>query len=831
MISSFISTALHAGEAAMMVSCPRNIHTVQILLEKQVINVAWAIKTGQLIMIDGYCHISELIEGGSVTYKTFHRLFGSVLLDLLSKWPQVVIYGDIVSGMIFESLNPNASPHLGDMAIQFETIYHKFQEDKPNLISLCGYWMEAFTSGDFAVDSKFLERFRAICRCHDHAGTDCNPVWDSHFKSEQERRKEEQMLLEAYMMAETIKKKNTARDGGAHNKSDCAPFLHGLKNVNKSTATRTNVTKGPVVHVDGGKLGPVTDIQKCIVSPTDPAKLIEVLKQRAESLQAELNAFKIKEASFTDAISILARSATESLRRERDVHNQILSRLPVGVLCAESWREQQMYVNKTFCEMVGCSEEDVMSGNWLNVIHPDDREKVRNLLMSSGQLCHRQDPVKLEYRIFSSKSNSKLASASTTASVSTTQDDTHQYKHEEEDLVWVTSETVKCSIKGRWVFVHAIVDTTEVKRVNAERILLCERESYQMKKAADADKRRLLLDEFIDGLCHELRNPLNGIVGNLDVLQTSLDDRKKLLRTIQQRSDGFSPGGKITIFKNELNELINQIEDEEASISTINTCATHSRVLADDVLSLSKIECNKMSLCNSSFCPKSLLGEVAKIMGPKAAAKNLDIRFNVPFTSPPFIADAFRVRQVVINLVSNAVVYTEEGSITLGLEYLQIPADGTTAKQPSSKRFNEFDTCDDGQPGTPRCSYRSDRPTASYLRISVSDTGVGMTQDEMNHLFQKFSQPTAAVSREQQYTGSGLGLVISKKLVELMGGWIEIESVKGVGSKFSFTIKEGVLTPEKPKVPGAQLHLRATSVGSEDGALVLNMANLPMSTS
>ncbi|KAJ3402151.1 CnHHK4 protein [Chytridiales sp. JEL 0842] len=112
-----------------------------------------------------------------------------------------------------------------------------------------------------------------------------------------------------------------------------------------------------------------------------------------------------------------------------------------------------------------------------------------------------------------------------------------------------------------------------------------------------------------------------------------------------------------------------------------------------------------------------------------------------------------------------------------------------------------------------------------------------MTQEEMDHLFQKFSQPTAAISREQQYGGSGLGLVISKKLVELMGGWIEIESVKGSGSNFSFTVKEGTLTkPEKPpelqaassgSVMAKPARIRTTSVGSEE-ASVLRFVNMPM---
>ncbi|KAJ3406037.1 hypothetical protein HDV05_006230, partial [Chytridiales sp. JEL 0842] len=468
LLSSYFSTALYAGDAAMMISSPGNLHKVQLLLEAEGINIGWTIKTSQLTMIDGYSSMSELTAGGLDTAEIFEQMFCNPINDLLLKWPGLCVYGDLLSSMVFQSMNLNSSSHLADLAIEFEIIYHKFQTDKPNLIFICGYWMGAFTSGEFAADSSFVEKFRSICQLHDHAGTEQNPVWDAPFELDVVKHAEEQ-----------------ANDSGT--------VLSRLQKFSRVAPSHSHVTNDTIEDVPRI----VPDITSYIISPSTP----KFSRQREESLQAELTAFKIKAASFTDAMSILARSATESLKRERDVHNEILSALPFGVLCAESWREQQMFVNKTFCELVRCSEAEVMAGDWVQVVHPEDREKVRSLLMNMGEMSGHQKRVKLEYRILISKANSSNhtpRSAETASDDASTDKDTPQYNNAENDLTWVASETVKCNIKGRSVFVHAIIDTTELKRVNAERILLAARESYQIQRAADADRRRLLLDEFID---------------------------------------------------------------------------------------------------------------------------------------------------------------------------------------------------------------------------------------------------------------------------------------------------------------------------------------------
>jgi signal transduction histidine kinase len=648
------------------------------------------------------------------------------------------------------------------------------------------------------MDPDAIDRFRQICAVHDKYGTE-----------------EASTILKHLRCCSNQRSHNDNDNDQQHQKRSYSPHLSedNIKHLllpydSNSMSESNNDSSHP--HDSKPILNEMIHTQY-VQHPTAAIQRIKELEERCAELENHLYISRMTQASFTEALTLLAQSASESLKRERDIHHQILSVLPVGVFCGETWLEEQVFVNKMFCQLVGRSEEEVRSGKWIDAVHPDDRQSVEELLMNKKQIS--EEPVKLEYRVRVNAIETGGLPMTDANGAGKLNDGDGVTNGVEEKLVWMASETLKCNIQGRWVFLHAVVDTTDVKRLSVEHTLSEAREAYQMQKATEADKRRLLLDEFIDGLCHELRNPLNGIVGNIDALQSSLDARRDILHTIGNRTQSAmmdSNSEMVTLSKNDFQTLYEQIEDDEASIATINTCAIHSRVLADDVLSLSKIDSNMMVLRNEPFCPKKLLVEVAKIMGPKASAKGIDVRFNVPYNNSQFIGDAFRIRQVIINLFSNAIVYTEKGSITLEVDYCHQPPtakvagfqDGghsnltaaaqhfetsTTPGSPLKRSKSLIFTCPGGRSSSSKSPPR-------YLRISVVDTGVGMTEEEKSRLFQKFSQPTVAISRDQQYEGSGLGLVISKKLVELMGGWIEIQSEKGVGSRFSFTIKE---VPEK----------------------------------
>ncbi|KAL4870968.1 hypothetical protein BDV12DRAFT_41096 [Aspergillus spectabilis] len=237
--------------------------------------------------------------------------------------------------------------------------------------------------------------------------------------------------------------------------------------------------------------------------------------------------------------------------------------------------------------------------------------------------------------------------------------------------------------------------------------------------------------KFFSNMSHEIRTPLNGILGTIPfILDTSLDtDQRRMLDTIQNSS-------------------------------------TNLRELVDNILDVSRVEAGKMSLVNSWFHVRSVIEDVIDTVSSRAIDKGLEMNYLMDVDVPQMvIGDRFRIRQVLINLVGNAVKFTASGEIHI------------------------------------RCSIYRDtsvltKSTETLLNFDVVDTGKGFSVQDAERLMQRFSQ--LGQNASQQNAGSGLGLFLSKQLVEMHGGRLTPSSKEGQGAQFSFYVKVDAPPPPAP---------------------------------
>jgi PAS domain S-box-containing protein len=290
---------------------------------------------------------------------------------------------------------------------------------------------------------------------------------------------------------------------------------------------------------------------------------------------------------------------------------------------------------------------------------------------------------------------------------------------ERDSITWVMVNAVPLlnnSGKLEKIVVN-FVDIT--KRVTLEKSLRQEKQRAEsaLDRAVAANAAK---SQFIANMSHEIRTPMNAIMGMTEIVREELDDPilKKYLDKSYQSSE-------------QLLQIINSILD------------------------FSKMEADNVTLCESQFDPKKSVKAVIDMLSHSAKKKGLVLKYeHMGILPDTLIGDVDKLTQILINLVGNAIKFTNKGNITLSLK--QVPTVGF--------ELDELVT----------------------MSVSVSDTGIGIDENQLKHVFEAFTQADETTSRS--FGGTGLGLAISSHLVQLMGGNLNVQSVPGKGSVFSFEL-------------------------------------------
>jgi signal transduction histidine kinase/HAMP domain-containing protein len=260
---------------------------------------------------------------------------------------------------------------------------------------------------------------------------------------------------------------------------------------------------------------------------------------------------------------------------------------------------------------------------------------------------------------------------------------------------------------------RTVARLVSVAKENADLVTELRDNNFQLERA------NRLKSEFLANVSHELRTPMNAIIGYTKLMLDGLDG--------------------------ELNE------QQESDLGRVATAADNLLGLINGLLDLAKIEAGRMEINPEELDLRVLADEVVELIRPQADARKISLGSQIPRSMPTVWADRARIRQVLLNLLSNSVKFTDSGGVTVGAS----AADG-------------------------------------WVTVSVRDTGIGITPEAQAYIFDEFRQADSSTTRK--YGGTGLGLAISKRLVSLHGGRIWVESTPGGGSTFNFTLPEHIRT-------------------------------------
>lgn len=452
-------------------------------------------------------------------------------------------------------------------------------------------------------------------------------------------------------------------------------------------------------------------------------------QRRAQKLADEMNT----------ALAQQLRLITLEAERMEARFSRMAAEAPTGMFVYD--REgRPLYVNDAYLRVLGETKEEHASRSsismaWGEHIHPDDRDRFNDAWRA---VVEHKAPLTIEYRL---------------------------------KKPWVSFDKASGQeISGeRWLLANAFPDVDSDGKISSIQGWLTDishrkfSEALLSQKLEDALENKRQTENFIDMTSHEMRNPLSAIIQSADSIVSSLS----------------SPADLAALTREVAEEIVDAAD-------TIILCAQHQKRIVDDILTLSKLDASLLVISPDRVQPPTLLVKALKMFEAEITRADITAEVEIEPTYEELgvdwvILDPSRLLQVIINLLTNAVKFTQYAETKKITIYL-----GASYGRPTGKHHCvSFIPTKHNTPANSPLSAWGDGEEL-YLQIAVCDTGRGLSEDEIKVLFQRFSQ--ASPKTYNQYGGSGLGLFISRELCELQGGQIGVSSGDGK-TAFTFFIR------------------------------------------